>query len=364
MVDIARDPLGPHRRGRRRRSTPRRCDGGACVRSSEQGVLACAKRFAAYGAARRRDAAANLSEAMLREVYLPPFQAAVDAGVATFMSSFNTINGVPATANRWLLTDVLRSEWGFRGFVVSDWAAIEQLLPHGIAASRKDAATKAIHAGVDMAMWDGTYTELEASPAIDEAVRRVLRAKFAAGLFENPFADESRAIPLARGARRVARASIVLLKNNNALLPLAKNKKLAIVGALAESKEDMLGAWASVGKPEEAVSVHDGMRTAGAKLVSQNEADVIVAVLGETREMSAKPRRAHRSICRSRRSSRRPSPPASRSCSWSCPGVRSRSHGPRRTSPRSCRRGTSAPKAGTRSRTSSSAPSIRAASCR
>ncbi|HEV7242269.1 MAG TPA: glycoside hydrolase family 3 N-terminal domain-containing protein [Thermoanaerobaculia bacterium] len=291
MVDIARDPRwGRIAEGAGEDPFLGSAMAAAYVRGFQgEKLLACAKHFAAYGAAEggRDYARADISEATLREVYLPPFQAAVDAGVASLMSAFNTVGNVPASANEHLLRDVLRKEWGFKGFVVSDYTAIQELMNHGIAATKGEAARKAIAAGVDMAMVDGTYMHLEASPLVDDAVRRVLRAKFAAGMFDNPFVDESREIPLARAeARRVAQRSIVLLKNNDALLPLAKNKKIAVVGSLAESKEDMLGAWACVGRAEETVSVLEGLRAAGANVVAQNDADVIVAVFGETREMS------------------------------------------------------------------------------
>src|SRR5712691_3031987 len=167
-----------------------------------------------------------MSERTLREVYLPPFHAAVDAGVATLMSAFESVNGVPATANKHLLDDILRREWKFKGFVVSDWEGVLELINHGVAASREDAALKAIDAGVDMDMVDNTYATLPAAamPAIDRAVRRVLRAKAAAGLFDDPFTHNEPAPPLDRAAaRRVAQRSIILLKNERDLLPLPKS---------------------------------------------------------------------------------------------------------------------------------------------
>ena len=251
------------------------------------GLLACAKHFAAYGAAEggRDYGHADISEATLRNVYLPPFKAAVDAGAASLMSAFNTVGDTPATANRHLLQEVLRDEWKFRGFVVSDWFAVSELMNHGIAATPAEAARKAFHAGVDVAMADGTFMLLEASPRIDDAVRRVLRAKFAAGLFDEPFTAEQHVVSLARAeARRVAQRSIVLLKNDGDLLPLAKSRKIAVAGALAESPLDMLGPWSAQGGP--AVSVLEGLRNAGATLVDRAEADVIVAVFGEPRELS------------------------------------------------------------------------------
>jgi beta-glucosidase len=299
MVDVARDA----RWGRIAESSGEdpflgSAFAAAYVRGfQDAGLLACAKHFAAYGAAEggRDYGRADISERTLREVYLPPFRAAVDAGVASLMSSFNTIGDVPSTANRRLLTTILREEWGFRGFVVSDWAAIAELIPHGVAATREEAARKAITAGVDMAMWDGTYLTLAGAvhdgripqKTIDEAVRRVLRAKFKAGLFADPFTSET-TTPLARDlARRIAQRSIVLLKNEKALLPLAKTTKIHVLGTLADSGRDMLGPWAAQGKPEETVTVRAGLRNAKAILVESLEAaDVVVAVFGETENMA------------------------------------------------------------------------------
>lgn len=261
--------------------------GAAYVRGFQSsGVLACAKHFAAYGAAEggRDYGAADISESTLRNVYLPPFQAAVDAGVGCVMSAFNTVGGVPATANPHLLQEVLRKEWGFDGLVVSDWAAVQELVAHGIAATPAEAAQKALAAGVDVDMWDRTFLTLEASARVDEAVRRVLRAKFAAGLFDEPFTPEKHVVATARTeARRIAQRSIVLLKNDGALLPLARSQKIFVTG-LAESSRDMDGPWAARGFP--AVSVIEGLHIAGAQLVGRLEADVIVAVFGERRDQS------------------------------------------------------------------------------
>jgi beta-glucosidase len=254
-------------------------------------VLACAKHYAAYGAAEagRDYNGAEMSERTLREVYLPPFKAAVDAGVASLMSAFESLNGVPATANPHLLDDILRREWKFDGFVVSDWEGVLELMSHGIAETKQEAAMKAIAAGVDMDMVDNTYATLPRSmtPAIDRAMARVLRAKKAAGLFDDPFTPEAPAPPLDRAAaRRVAQRSIVLLKNDGNLLPLPKlGRKIAVVGPLADSKEDMLGPWAAQGRAEDCVTVLEGIR-AVTELVPVEQADVIVAVFGETRDMS------------------------------------------------------------------------------
>ncbi len=294
MVDIARDP----RWGRIAEGAGEDPHLGAAMAAAyvrgfqREGLLACAKHFAAYGAplGGRDYGEVELSEQTLREVYLPPFHAAVDAGAASLMSAFNTINGVPSSANRRLLTDVLRDEWGFRGFVVSDWSAVQELMHHGIAATKADAAAAAITAGVDMAMVDATYTELGGrvpEAVIDRAVRRVLKAKFDAGLFDDPFTDEQRAAAVTlmpehrAAARRVAQKAIVLLKNDKALLPLKRDAKVALVGSLADAKADMLGTWAAQGKPEEAVSLMEALRA-----VPLTEADVVVAAMGESREIS------------------------------------------------------------------------------
>ena len=246
------------------------------------GLLACAKHFAAYGAAEggRDYGTADMSEATLREVYLPPFKAAVDAGVATFMSAFDSLNGVPATANPHLLDEILRREWKFRGFVVSDWTAVAELKNHGVAATDREAAAKAIRAGVDLDMVDGAYRQLPASEAVDRAVRRMLEAKEKAGLFKDPFTKESPLVLDRAAARRAAQKSIVLLKNDG-VLPLSKAKKVAIVGALASSKVDMLGEWRGQGQEADVVTVSEAIRS-----VEVADADVIVAVLGEKREMS------------------------------------------------------------------------------
>ncbi len=267
------------------------------------GLLACAKHYAAYGAAEagRDYNAVEMSERTLREVYLPPFHAAVDAGVATLMSAFESVNGAPATANGHLLDEILRREWKFKGFVVSDWDAVAELINHGVASSKEDAARKAITAGVDMDMWDNSYSTLAASvragrlpiAVVDRAVRRVLHAKAQAGLFDDPYIDERAAAAVTltpehrAAARRVAQHSIVLLKNERDLLPLAKSgRKIAVVGPLADSKDDMLGPWAAQGKGEEAVSALEGIRAVVGDTVAVEQADVIIAVLGERRSMS------------------------------------------------------------------------------
>ena len=250
--------------------------------SADSTVLATAKHFAAYGAAEagRDYNPADISERTLREVYLPPFKAAIDAGAQTLMSAFNEIGGVPATASRHIMTDILRGEWGFDGFVVADYTAIWELINHGVAADSAQAGALALAAGVDMSMVDGIYIrrlpELVRTGAfpedvVDEAVRRVLRGKVRAGLFEDPYryndaaresamvlADEHRAF-----AREVAAQSIVLLKNEGGVLPLSKEVgSLAVIGALAADSLSALGAWAVSGRKEDAVPILDGIRQA------------------------------------------------------------------------------------------------------
>jgi len=286
MVDIARDP----RWGRiAEGSGEDPYLGSAIARAAVRGfqgkdygapdkVAACAKHWAAYGAAEagRDYNTTDVSERTLREIYFPPFKAAVDAGVATFMSSFNDLNGVPATANPWLQTKVLRREWGFDGFVVSDYTAVQELLQHGIAADGAEAARRALQAGVDMEMVSTLYSSNAAAllkqgwlsmAIIDEAVRRVLRIKHRAGLFERPYVDESLAAKVTltpenrQAARRVAGRSMVLLKNDGAVLPLSKSlATVAVIGPLADAKADMLGTWCGEGKKEDVVTLLEGVR--------------------------------------------------------------------------------------------------------
>ena len=242
-----------------------------------QSVVACAKHFVAYGAAEggRDYNTVDISEQLLREVYLPPFHAAVDAGVGTLMSAFNDLNGVPATANHHTLTDILRGEWKFDGFVVSDYDSVHELVPHGIAADNRQAALEALTAGVDMDMADGAYLEnipdlvnsgkLPIS-VVDEAVRRILRIKFQAGLFDHPYADPSRektAILTAENleiARKMAFESMVLLQNKNNILPLNRNQKIAVIGPLADDKASQLGPWAGNGQAKDVVTPLEALR--------------------------------------------------------------------------------------------------------
>jgi len=247
-------------------------------------VAACVKHFAAYGApnAGREYNTVDMSELTLRQVYLPPYHAAIKAGSATVMSAFNPLNGVPATADPFTLTKILRDEWGFDGFVTSDFGAIRELIAHGVASTGAIAARKAITSGVDMDMMSDLYRTRLAGLAkakklsqtvIDEAARRVLRVKFALGLFDHPYADETKpayvATPEKRAlARRAAEETIVLLKNGrnpvpyvDRTLPIAKDTPvIALIGPLADSAIDMLGSWTGAGDPKDAVTLRTSLQ--------------------------------------------------------------------------------------------------------
>ncbi len=255
---------------------------GAALASEPGRVLATAKHMAAYGAAEagRDYATVDISESTLNDVYLPPFRAAVDAGVATIMAAFHEIGGVPSSANRALLTGKLRRDWKFRGIVVSDWGSVEELVTHGYARDRRQAAKQALMAGVDIDMCSGTYlTELPKlvrarqvpMRVLNEAVRRVLRIKMGMGLFERP--EQVVAAPFDTAAARAlakeaARASMVLLKNKNDLLPLHREaqRTIALVGPFIESRLEHLGAWWADGKADDVISIADAVRKrAGSK---------------------------------------------------------------------------------------------------
>lgn len=243
-------------------------------------VIACAKHFAAYGfvEAGREYNSVDMSNSKLYNTVLPPFKAAVDAGIRTFMNSFNTLNGVPATGNSFLQRDILKGAWGFKGFVVSDWASIGEMITHGYAANAADAAKKAAIAGSDMDMESNVYvTELVQlvkkgllkESVIDDAVRRILRVKFELGLFDNPYkyCDEAREkANIGSKANNddvldMAKKSIVLLKNDKNLLPLKKTgTKIALIGALANDKNSPLGSWRIAAEDNTAVSVLEGMQ--------------------------------------------------------------------------------------------------------
>ena len=242
--------------------------------SDPDSIAACSKHFVGYGAAEggRDYNTAEIPVRLLRQVYLPPFQATVDAGVATVMSAFESLNEVPASANAFTLTQILRKEWGFRGFVVSDWNSIGELIPQGLANSGAVAAGKAILAGVDMDMEANLYgpnlTGLVKSgvvpeSVIDESVRRVLRVKFALGLFDHPYTEvkpDGIAPEDLEVARKAAEESFVLLRNENGTLPLkATGKTVALIGPLADGAGQMLGSWAGKGSPKDVVTLRSAL---------------------------------------------------------------------------------------------------------
>ncbi len=295
--------------------------------SNPDSVAACVKHFAAYGAvvAGRDYNAVDMSDIMLRQVYLPPYQAAIDAGAATVMSSFNSLNSVPATADPYTLTTILRKEWDFNGFVVSDWGAVGELIAHGIALDDATAAQKAISAGLDMDMESGAYharlvslvrTNTVPESTVDEAVRRVLRVKNALGLFDHPYVNENVTPYQATAAkrmlaRRAAEESIVLLQNRATegqpkLLPIGTHvKTIALIGPLADAPGEMLGSWGGQGNPADAISLRAALEqrmkanggqllyAEGTQILTQSEtgfdtakqaaqkADLVVVALGE-----------------------------------------------------------------------------------
>jgi len=312
MVDIARDP----RWGRIIESSGEDPYlGSAMARAWVKGyqqddlskadsVAVSVKHFAAYGAAiaGRDYNAVDMGELTLRQVYLEPYHAAVEAGAATLMSSFNSINGIPATANPHIQTDILRNEWGFDGFVVSDWGAVGELMNHSIG-DGPTVARKALEAGVDMDMEGHLYGSVIADQVrsgkipenvVDEAVRRILRVKFALGLFEHPYTAAGPAYdetPERRAAaRKIADETLVLLKNDpvegvGALLPLtAKAKKVALIGPLADDQRELLGAWAVTGDPKYVVTLRSALQerlgdrllyTEGCGLLSGEDANIL-----------------------------------------------------------------------------------------
>jgi len=245
-------------------------------------LIACVKHFAGYGAAEggRDYDAANVSDSQMWNVYLPPFHAAVSAGVGTVMSAYMDLNDTPATANRWLLHDVLRGTWGFRGFVVSDADAVKSLKVHGYARDLTDAALRAFDAGVNMEMAvgnsaysagliDAVHAGRITGRALDEAVRPILESKVSLRLFEHPYADESRVESVTldpahlEAARLAAERSAVLLRNEGGLLPLKPEsyKHIAIIGPFADSRVDLLGPWSLAANPEDVVTLAAGIRS-------------------------------------------------------------------------------------------------------
>jgi beta-glucosidase len=339
MVDIARDPrwgrvmegagedtyLGSHIAVARVKGFQGKGLGNT------DAVMACAKHFAAYGAAvgGRDYNSVDMSLRQLHEVYLPPFKAAVDAGAATLMNSFNDLNGIPATGSSYLQRDILKGQWGFTGFVVSDWNSVGEMINHGFAKDKYEAAKKAIIAGSDMDMESRSYRDqLEKlvkdgqvkQSVIDDAVRRVLRKKFELGLFDDPFrfCNEEREKQQANNpanraaARDMAKKSIVLLKNTNQLLPLdKKTKTIAMIGPFVKAVRDNLGFW-SMEWPDDSsrivtqwkgvqdkigtdsrllyakgCAINDSSKAGFAEAIDiAKQADVIILSVGEARNMS------------------------------------------------------------------------------
>jgi beta-glucosidase len=337
MVDIARDPRwGRIVEGSGEDTYLTSVMAAAWVRGfqgarfpADDAVLACPKHFAAYGAAEggRDYNSVDVSERTLRDVYFPPFKEAVAAGAATVMCSFNEIGGIPSTANRWLLHDVLRTEWKFRGIVVSDWNSVGELRSHGFAASDADAVRLAMDAGTDMDMCSGMYRDNLASlvksgalsqAVVDTAARRILQAKFILGLFDDPYrycnSDRERKLLLnpahLEAARDMARKSIVLLKNDQALLPLKIGAgTVAVIGPLADDRQAPLGPWKGAGEARNVVTVLEGIKKAvgssthvlyakgcatddgdtsgiDSAVATARQADVVLLVVGESADMS------------------------------------------------------------------------------
>ena len=292
-------------------------------------LLACVKHFAAYGAPRagRDYNTVDMSKRSLYEWYLPPYKAAVRAGVTTLMTAFNEISGVPCSSDKWLLSDLLRTDWGFRGFVVSDYTSINELIPHGVAKDSAQAAMLAINAGLDMDMQGSIYLKnlknlinsgKVSEETVNKSVKRVLIAKYKLGLFDDPYrycnkmreSSEIMTTDALAFAREFAAKSVVLLKNVNNTLPVKKNiRTIAVIGPLADSKSDMLGSWSAAGEWQKAVTLLQGVRSKvndgtkvifskgcdtdsrnkdgfGQAITAAGNADFVILALGESADMS------------------------------------------------------------------------------
>lgn len=348
MVDIARDPRwgrvmegageDPYLGGKVAEAMIKGYQGTDL--KNDNSLLACVKHYAAYGAAEagRDYNTTDMSRLTMYQTYLAPYKSAVQAGALTIMSSFNEVDGIPATANKWLLTDVLKKQWGYSGFVVTDFASIQELTTHGISANDKQSAELAINAGTDMDMASESFVGyLKQSvqegkvtiATIDAACRRVLEIKYKLGLFTNPYRnfDPNKAarVTLTKENRKIAKEaalkSMVLLENKNNTLPLNKNSKIALIGPFANSKAEMFSMWVLKGEVDSVVTIYDGLKKVNpnvsfatgtqvtdddflgsfigagydtvnqTKLISEalelaKKSDVIVAVLGESKGMS------------------------------------------------------------------------------
>lgn len=338
MVDVARDPRwgrivegageDPYLGSRMAEARVRGFQGTDLA--APDTMLATAKHFVAYGGAEggRDYNTVDISERTLHEIYLPPFKAAVDAGVQSIMPAFNEIAGVPMHAHRPLIQGLLRGQWGFDGVLVSDYNAIQELMQHGVAATRTEAGILGLEAGVDIDMVSGIYLEDVAEAVrdgrldealVDASVRRVLNAKYRLGLFDDPYrySDPAREAAMTltpahrEAARDMARKSFVLLKNDGDTLPLSKRlRTVAVIGPLADDRRQMLGNWAAAGRPEDAITPLEGIRAAlgpdvrvlhaqGAQIDGDDtsgfdeavrlarQADAVILMLGEDQEMSA-----------------------------------------------------------------------------
>ena len=337
MVDVARDP----RWGRVMEGAGEDTYLGSLIAAARvkgfQGnsfdradkVVACVKHYAAYGApiGGRDYNTVDMSMRVFRDTYLPPYRAGVDAGALSVMTSFNELDGIPSTGNKWLLEDVLRKEMGFNGFIVTDYTSINEMVNHGFASDEAHAGELSANAGVDMDMQGGVYQNFlkksiqagrVSEKTVDEAVRRILRVKFELGLFKDPFkycdAKREKEVVMSasnmEAARDISRKSIVLLKNDKNALPLSKGKSIALVGPLAADRVNLVGAWSGAGEGDKCISVldalqeradRDGFKLAhaigceiegtdhigfGEALRISRAADVIIAVVGESKEMS------------------------------------------------------------------------------
>jgi beta-glucosidase len=353
MVDISRDPRwgrvaegageDPYLGSRVAEAMVKGYQGNDLKKNNT--IMACVKHFALYGGAEagRDYNTVDMSMVKMYNDYLPPYMAAFKAGAGSAMSSFNEINGVPATANKWLMTDLLRKQWGFNGFVVTDYTAVMELVEHGVGKDMKEVSTLALNAGIDMDMVSEGFL-LNAKQlvkegkvtlkTIDDACRRILEAKYKLGLFDDPYLycndfrakNEILTPENLKAARIAAEQSMVLLKNENQLLPLGLSKNIAVIGPLADNKNEMIGTWANPTSPENSISILTGIKTlagnsikvtygkgcniftkeegfkfqydAGSRsertddeMISEayhigSQADVIVAVLGEASGMS------------------------------------------------------------------------------